>query len=183
MGGVQGQHIDDDLNLVAEALDESGAEGAVDEASREDRALARSALATEERPGNPPCGVHALLNVDREREEVDGIAGGFGRCGGGQQHGVSVEVDGGRAIGLLGKDARLKPDGVASVFAVVDNGFREFETRSFHGQGWLLSGRAARRARYTAGATGLRSRPAGNLSRPESHYRGPSETPWLTANA
>src|SRR5699024_6833466 len=111
----------------------------VDQPGGQDRGLAGASLTTEERAGDPARGVHALLDVDRQGEEVDGVARGLRGGGGGEQHGVAVEVDGGRGGGLLGEQPRLEADGVLAVCAVVDDGFREFETRSFHGQapfGW-----------------------------------------------
>ena len=63
----------DHLHLVAEALGERRPQRAVGEAAGEDRGLARAALTTEERAGDLARGVHALLDVDREREEVDAL--------------------------------------------------------------------------------------------------------------
>src|SRR3712207_7796036 len=51
---------DDDLDLVAQALDERRAQRAVDEAAGEDRLRRRAALAAEERAGDAPGGVHPL---------------------------------------------------------------------------------------------------------------------------
>ena len=72
---VDTEHRDDDLHLVAEAVLERRSQRAVDEASGEDRRLRRSPLATEERARDLPGGVHALFDIDREREEVDPLAG------------------------------------------------------------------------------------------------------------
>src|SRR5699024_8088293 len=73
----------DDLHLVAQALDEQGAQRAVDEAAGEDRLGRGAALAAEERAGNLAGGVLTLLDVDRQREEVDALpgvlAGRYGR--------------------------------------------------------------------------------------------------------
>ena len=52
-----------------------GPQRAVDQAGREDRRLARPAFAPEERAGDLAGRVHPLLDVDREREEVDPLAG------------------------------------------------------------------------------------------------------------
>ena len=111
--GVERHHGDDDLDLVAQALDEAGAQRPVDQPAGEDRALGRAALAAEERAGDAPGGVHPLLDVDGQGEEVDGVARLALRRRGRQQHGVLVEVDGRRAGGLTGQQARLEADDVA----------------------------------------------------------------------
>ena len=65
----------DDLDLVAEALGEARPQRPVGEPAGEDGGLARATLTTEDAAGDLPGGVHALLDVDREREEVDALAG------------------------------------------------------------------------------------------------------------
>jgi hypothetical protein len=130
---VQRHHGDDDLDLVAQALDEAGAQRPVDEAAGQDRALGRTALAPEERAGDLARGVHPLLDVDGQGEEVDRLAGlALGR-GGREQHGVLVEVDGRRPGGLPGQQARLETHRVRAVRAVVDHGFGELQFWSLHG--------------------------------------------------
>ena len=96
-----------ELGLVAPALGEQRAERAVDHAGDERRLLARAALALEERAGDLPGRVHALLDVDRQREEVDvaEVAGG----GGTEDHRVARADDDG-AGGLLGQLAGLERD-------------------------------------------------------------------------
>ena len=79
----------DDLHLVAEALGEARAQRAVGEATGEDGGLARPTLTTEDAAGDLARGVHALLDVDRQREEVDaltGLAGDDGAQDGGVAH-------------------------------------------------------------------------------------------------
>ena len=139
MGGVEREHIDDHLDLVAQSLHESGPQRAVDQACGEDGTLAGASLAAEEGAGDASRGVHPLLDVDGERKEIDGVPRGFRGSGGGEEHGVAVEIDGGRPVCLLRQDAGFEANGVAAIFAVIDDGFREFETRPFHGQDWLLS--------------------------------------------
>src|SRR5206468_9162065 len=68
---VRGEHRHDDLDLVSVAVLERGAQRPVDEASREDGRLRWTTLATEEPAGDLPRGVHPLLEIDGEREEVD----------------------------------------------------------------------------------------------------------------
>ena len=78
----------DDLHLVAEVGRERRAQRTVGEATREDRLLARPAFTTEERAGDLARGVHALFDVDGEREEVDALAG-LRRADGRQQRGAA----------------------------------------------------------------------------------------------
>ena len=121
--GVERHDGDDDLDLVAQALDEGRAQRAVDQPAGEDRVGRRAALAAEERAGDAARGVHPLLDVDRQREEVELVlrvlAGGRRR----QQHRVVVEVGDGRAGGLLGEPPGLEPDRAGAEAAVVDDGF------------------------------------------------------------
>ena len=69
--------------------------------------LAGAALALEERAGDLPGGVHALLDVHRQREEVD--VAQAARDGGREDHRVALADDDG-AGGLLGHPAGLKRD-------------------------------------------------------------------------
>src|SRR5690606_15609129 len=98
------------------------AQRAVDEAAGEDRVLARATLGTEEGAGDLARGVHPLLDVDRQREEVEVVlrrlAGGRRR----EKHGVFVEVGGDRAGRLTGQQAGLELDGAGAELAVVENG-------------------------------------------------------------
>ena len=69
------QDRDDDLDLVAVALPERGPQRPVDQAAvriavSDGRPSRRKKL-----PGILPGRVHPLLDVDREREEVDALAG------------------------------------------------------------------------------------------------------------
>src|SRR5207248_4001038 len=68
---IQRQYRLDDLDLVAQPLDEGGTQRPVDQAAGEDRVLGGPAFAAEERAGDPAGGVHALLDVDGQREEVE----------------------------------------------------------------------------------------------------------------
>src|SRR5205085_4553512 len=60
--------------LVLVSLRPERPDRTVDHARRQDRALGRSSLTLEKTAGNLPCGVHPLLDVDREREEVRALA-------------------------------------------------------------------------------------------------------------
>ena len=61
----------DDLDLVAQTLGERRPERTVGEAAGEDGVLGRAALTLEERAGDAAVRVHALLDLDREREEAE----------------------------------------------------------------------------------------------------------------
>src|SRR5699024_2310101 len=121
---VQAHHRDDDLDLVAQALSEGGAQRAVDQAAGEDRVRGRAALAAEERARDAARRVHALLDVDRQREEVEVVPGLLGGRGGRQQHRLLVQVRRDRAGGLLGQPPRLEADGAGAEGTVVDDGGR-----------------------------------------------------------
>src|SRR3984957_20056726 len=108
--GVQREDRLDDLDLVAQALDEGRAQRAVDQPAGEDRVLGRAALAAEERTGDPPDRVHALLDVHRQREEVESVPRMLGRGGRRQNGGLVVQDNEGRAGCLAGKPASFKPD-------------------------------------------------------------------------
>src|SRR5579875_372408 len=125
---VQGQDRRDDLDLVAQALDEARAQRPVDEPAGEDRVLGRAALAAEERARDAARRVHPLLHVDGEREEVEPLPGLLAGDGRGQDDGLVVE-DGERGTRrLTGEPARLEPDFAYAVLAVVDNGFGALDT-------------------------------------------------------
>ena len=110
---VVGVHVVDrqrhrhELRLVVPALGEQRAQRAVDHAGDERALLAGTTLALEERAGDLARGVHALLDVDGQRQEVD-VALVAGR-GGRQDHGVAGLDDDG-AAGLLGELAGLERD-------------------------------------------------------------------------
>ena len=63
----------DDLHLVAEPFGERRPQRPVGEPAGEDRLLARTTLTAEERARDLARGVHPLLDVDRQREEVDAL--------------------------------------------------------------------------------------------------------------
>jgi len=64
----------DALYLVAVALRPERPDRAVDHARGENRAFGRASFALEESAGDLARGVHALLDVDRQREEVGAFA-------------------------------------------------------------------------------------------------------------
>ena len=96
-----------DGDVVAEVGGEERADGAVDDAAGQDALLAGAALAAVEAAGDAADGVHLLLKVDGEGEEVDAVAGTGGRGGADQHAGVAVaDHDGG--VGELGELADLE---------------------------------------------------------------------------
>ncbi|CAB4709557.1 unannotated protein [freshwater metagenome] len=120
--GVERHHGDDDLDLVAQALLERRAQRPVDQAAGEDRVLARTTLAAEERAGDLARGVHPLLDVDRQGEEVEVVLGVLAGRGGREQHRVVVEVRRHGAGRLAGQQAGLELDGAGAELAVVEHG-------------------------------------------------------------
>ena len=97
----------DELRLVAPALGEERAQRTVDHASRQRALLPRATLALEERAGDLPGGVHPLLDIHRQREEVDVAEVPCRR--GAEDHCVPCPDDD-RAGGLLGHAAGLERD-------------------------------------------------------------------------
>ncbi len=156
---IEGEDRHYDLDLVAQALDKGRTQGAVDEAAGEDRILGGTPLATEERAGDPAHGIHPLLHVDGQGEEVEVLLGLLRGRSRAEHHGVVVEVGGDTAAGLTGQPAGFESDGALAEAAVVEDGLGG-GYRTLHG--YLLSmpvadgDRGAHRAR-----DGLRSRPTG----------------------
>jgi hypothetical protein len=106
-----GQH---DLDVVLVALREEGADRPVGEAHGQDGRLRRARLALDEAARDLARGVHPLLVVHGEREEVDPLAG-LGRDGGGEHDGVAIpEHD--RSVRLFGELARLHGQGLPADF-------------------------------------------------------------------
>ena len=104
-----------DGHVVAEIIGEERADGAVDDAAGQDALLAGAALAAVEAAGDAADGVHLLLKVDGEGEEVDAVAGTGGRGGADQHAGVAVaDHDGG--VGELGELADLEGQRTAGEF-------------------------------------------------------------------
>ena len=71
---VGGEDRDDDLDIVAEALGEERAQGAVRHAAGQHGFRGRTALAAHKAAGDLTDGVHALFEVEGQREEVDALA-------------------------------------------------------------------------------------------------------------
>ena len=96
----------DDLDLVAEPVGERRADRAVDHASGQRGLLARARLTLDEAAGELARGVHALLEVDRQREEVQVLR--ELRRGGGDEHDRLALTHEDGAAGLLGQLAGLE---------------------------------------------------------------------------
>ena len=79
------------------------------------------ALGPEERAGDLARGVHPLLDVDRQGEEVEVVLGVLAGRGGRQQHGVVVEVGGHRTGGLPGEEPGLELHRALPELAVVED--------------------------------------------------------------
>ena len=92
----------DDVHLVLVARRPEGPDRAVDHARGQDCALGRPAFALEETAGDLPGGIHALFDVDGEREEVGALAGLHLPLGGRQDHRVPGAHEHG-AVRLLGE--------------------------------------------------------------------------------
>ena len=110
----------DHLDLVAEPGRERRPQRAVGEAAGEDRELTGAALTTEERAGDLSRGVHPLLDVDGEGEEVDALAGLAGTHGREQGRATDLHQDG--AVGELGETPGLE---------------RHLEARGIDGAGYV----------------------------------------------
>ena len=106
---VRGEDGADHLHLVAEALRPERPDRAVDHPGGQGRALGGAPLTLEEAARDLPGGVRALLDVDREREEVRAFARLRPAHGRREHHRVAGAHDDG-AVRLLGELACLEGD-------------------------------------------------------------------------
>ena len=104
---IGAEDVHDDLGLVAEPVDEQRPQRPVDQPGVEDGDVGWTALPPEERSGDAAGGVHPLLDVDGEREEVDAFPHTLGRVGRGQDEGVA-DPGNDRALRLRGELAGLE---------------------------------------------------------------------------
>ena len=141
---LQRQHGDDDLDLIAQALDEGRAQRPVDQAAGQDRLGRGASLAAEEAARDLAEGIHALLDIDGQREEVELVFRRAARGRRRQQHGLAVEVGADRATRLTGEATGLEPDGAGAEAAVVDDGLGELDLWTLHGPSLSLSTSATR---------------------------------------
>jgi hypothetical protein len=90
------------VGLAAVSVAERRTQRAIDQTGRQDGPLRGTALAAEERAGDLAHGIHALLDVDGEGEEIDSLPYlAVGDCGG-EHLGVTDLGDHG-AVGLKGQ--------------------------------------------------------------------------------
>ena len=104
---VRRQHRADDLDFVTEAFRPERPDGPVDHPRGENGALGGASFPLEETAGNLPGGVHALLDVYGEREEVRALARLHPALGRREHHCVARADEHG-AIGLLGQLSGLE---------------------------------------------------------------------------
>ncbi len=119
---IEGENRCHDLDLVTQPLDERRPQRPVDQTTGEDRVLTRPTLAPEERAGDAPGRVHPLLDIHRQRKEVELLLGLLADGRGRQHHGVA-EIGNCRTGSLPSQPTRLKPDRPDSGRSVVDNRF------------------------------------------------------------
>ena len=119
--GVCSQNGCDNLNLVAQALLEAGAQRTVDQTRCQDCFGSGTAFAAEERSGDTAGRVGTFFNVNGQREKVKLILGLLAHGGRGQNRGFIIEVGHGRTCGLLGEAARFKTHDALTETAIVDD--------------------------------------------------------------
>ena len=108
------QHGANNMNLIAETVGEARTQRAVHETAGEDGLVGRLAFTTEERTGDTARGVHALFDIDGEREEVGTFTGTLCRSSGHEHDGVA-NADGHCTVGLTGKFAGRKGNGLVGI--------------------------------------------------------------------
>ena len=111
---VGGEHGGDALHLVAETFRPQRPDRPVGHARGQDRPFCRTTFALEETAGDLSSGVHSLLDVHGQREEVGALTSLRSSLRGREHHRVARANDHG-AVCLLGELARLKND-----FAIAD---------------------------------------------------------------
>ena len=121
--GIQGHHGDHDLHLIAQTLHEGGAQWAVDLARGQDGLGAGAAFTTEEASRNATSGVETFFHIHGQGEEIDSLAWLAGCGGGGEEHGVLIQVSGDGAIGLAGQKTRFQADGAGSEITIINGGY------------------------------------------------------------
>ncbi len=110
---VMRQHGDDDLGLVAPAVDEQRADRAVDQTGNQRFLFGRPAFALEIAAGNTARGVGLFEVIDGQRQEVDAFARRLRGDDGGENDGLAVGGEHG-AVGLAGNLAGFKPERTAT---------------------------------------------------------------------
>ena len=126
----------------------------VDEAAGQDGLVGRAALTAEERAGDLAGGVHPLLDVDGEREEVDALPDVLGGVGGDEHGGVA---DAGRRPRPADCGASL-PVSKVRVLSVPGDGTGDGDGFS-HGASPLRADRRPRSGAAAASSQSATSRP------------------------
>ena len=116
------KHGNNDLYLIAQTLDKGRAQWTVNQAAGQDGLGGGTALTAEEGARNLSGCVHTLLDVHGQWEEVKTFTWLVGGSGGGQEHGVLVQVSGDRAARLTSQQASLETDGAGAKIAIVKGG-------------------------------------------------------------
>ena len=112
----------DDGNVVAQVLREERTHRTVDLTRGQDRLLGRTALAAHEGAGDAAYGVHALLEVNGEREKVDAVTRLSGCGSGNENSGLAVANQAGAVselCHLAGLDGQLAAGDLGLKNAVV----------------------------------------------------------------
>ena len=115
---LDGKHGRHNLHIVAHALVEQRAKRAIDEAGGQRRLLGRTALALDESAGNLANGIHLLLKIDAQREEILSLARGFGGRHIDHDHRIA-ETDDHGAIRLSAVFAKLQHQLAASQLCAI----------------------------------------------------------------
>ena len=108
------KHGANNMHLVTEAVGEARTQRAVHKTASEDGLVGRLAFTTEERTGDTASGVHALFDIDGEWEEVGTFTGALCRSSGHEHDGVA-NADGDCTVGLTGKFAGRKGNGLVGI--------------------------------------------------------------------
>ena len=107
------QHGDDDLGLVAPAIDEQRTDRAIDQAGDQGLLFGRTSLALEIAAGNAARRIGLFDVVDGQRQEVDAFARRLGGDDGGEHDGLAIGGEHG-AVGLTGDLAGFEPERTAT---------------------------------------------------------------------
>src|SRR5690606_9700552 len=129
---LDGQNGDNNLNLVAQALDEGWAQWAVHQSASQDGFGRWAAFAAEEAAWDASGCVHALFNVHGQWEEVEAFAWVLASGGCREQCGLVIDVDHCRTCSLLGNAAGFEANGASAVATVVDLCFGELDFWTLH---------------------------------------------------
>ena len=122
----------DNLDLVAQALLESGAQRAVDQTSRKNCFGSGTTFTAEEGSGDTTRSVGTFLNVNGQREKVELVLGLLARGGCGKNRSFIIKIGHGRTCGLLGEAASFKADNALTETTIVDDRLCRDDIFAFH---------------------------------------------------